>query len=105
MSTENENPSRTAQTVAITSLVLAVIALGIAVVLAISILRKSYSSKPTTVIPLVPSRPQSLPSSQSLTNPGSLKLSSTVPTAPTLSSNNKDQDDEQGDNNANVDDY
>lgn len=104
MSTENQNPSKTAQTVAITSLVLAVIALGIAVVLAISILRKSYSSRPTTVIPFPPSRPQSLSSSQPVTNPESLQFSSRVPTAPKLSPNNKDQDDDKGDNN-NVDDY
>lgn len=63
MSTEEENYSKTPLIVAKVSLILAIVALGVTVLLAIPILRKSYSSTPTTpVVPFVPSNTQSLPS-------------------------------------------
>ena len=63
MSTEEENYSKIPLIVAKVSLILAIVALGVTVLLAIPILRKSYSSTPTTpVIPVTPSDTQFLPS-------------------------------------------
>jgi hypothetical protein len=59
MSTEEENYSysKTPLIVAKVSLILAIVAFGVTVLLAIPILRKSYSSTPTTpVVPVAPSR-------------------------------------------------
>lgn len=70
MTTEEKNYSTTPLIVAIGSLILAIIALGVAVVLVVPILRKSYSSIPITpVVPFALSRTQSLPSSLPTTNP------------------------------------
>jgi hypothetical protein len=57
MRTEEENYSKTPLIVAKVSLILAIAAFGVTVLLAIPILRKSYSSTPTTpVVPVAPSR-------------------------------------------------
>lgn len=78
MSTEEENYSKTPLIVAKVSLILAIIAFGITVLLAVPILRKYYSSTPTTpVVPVAPSRSQTLPSSRRTTNSEPMRSSST----------------------------